>query len=99
KSGEIKKLRERELEPFLRRKKAASVPLFIISEEAQKEAHEFTFNTGTRPHIIVLRDDYLNDENLSGYKQLDLRYIISSNAACSIKIDARDTQKITFIGF
>ena len=87
KSSEIRRLREREIEPFLQRKKISAVPLFIISEEAQKEAHEFIFSTGFNPHIIVLREEHLSDENESGYKKLDLRYLINSNAACSLRID------------
>ncbi|MCL2689718.1 MAG: ComEC/Rec2 family competence protein [Chitinispirillia bacterium] len=93
KCSEIKRVREREIEPFLKRKKVMAVPLFIVSEEAQKEAHEFTFSTGFNPHIIVLRDEHLSDKNESGYKRIDLRYIISSNAACSLKIDTYDTGK------
>jgi len=96
KSGEIRRLREREVEPFLRRKKVMAVPLFIISEEAQKEAHEFIFNTGFNPHIIVLRDEYLSGEHHSGYKKVNLRYLISSNAACSLRIEVNNTGKRIF---
>jgi ComEC/Rec2-related protein len=96
KSDEVRKIREREVEPFLRRKKVTAVQLFIISEEAQKEAHEFIFRTGFSPHIIVLRDGYLSDENQSGYKKLDLRYLISSNSACSLKIGSHDAGRFIF---
>ena len=96
KSDEIRRMREREIEPFIRRKKVTKVPLFIISEEAQKEAHEFIFSTGFNPRIIVLRDEHLSEENESGYKKLDLRYLVSSNAACSLKIETHDTGRFIF---
>ena len=86
--NEIKRMREREIEPLLRRKNITNASLFIVSEEAQEEAHQFMFGTGFTPHILVIREEHLSDKNESGYKRLDLRYLVAPDGACSLRIDS-----------
>lgn len=86
--NEIKKLRRREVESLLWRKNVKDVELFLINEEAEEEAHQFMFSTGFNPHILVMKNEYLDENGGDGYKKLDLRYLVSSGGACSLGIDS-----------
>jgi hypothetical protein len=89
--NDIRQLRTREIEPLLYRKNIKNVSLFLINEEAESEAHEFTFNTDFNPRIVALRRDNIGDgrggenRNDDGYTMIDGQYFVSLSESCDLK--------------
>ncbi|MDR3012908.1 MAG: ComEC family competence protein [Chitinispirillales bacterium] len=100
--NDIRQLRTREVEPFLHRKKIKNVPLFLINQEAEEEAHEFVFSMGLNPHTIVMRPNNADGRSRNnggrnendGYTQIDYRVIISANGACSLRVNSTGRAEI-----
>ena len=88
-SGELKNLRTREIEPLLYRKKIRDIPLLITDETAEGEAHEFAFSTGTNPQIIILQNTRGNrkTEGGEGYTKIEGLRVINAAGSCSLRID------------
>jgi len=84
---EIKMALAREVGGLLYRKKVKDVPLLVINEEAEGEAHEFAFNTNYAPRMIVLRRNAGGRERKDdGYTKIDGRCIVSPEDVCSLRI-------------
>ena len=92
--NEVRNLRVREIEPLLYRKKVRGVPLFVVNEEAEEEAHEFAFNTGFTPRMVVLRRVSANDRKSSdkyhndGYTRVEGRDFVSRDETCSLSVNS-----------
>jgi ComEC/Rec2-related protein len=94
--NEIRNLRLREVEPLLYRKGIRDVPLLIINENAEAEAHEFAFSTGMTPRTVVIknrRGDAQSGEN-ENYTRVDALQIINATRSCSLKITPEGMVKI-----
>ena len=89
--NEIRNLRTREIEPLLYRKRIKDVPLLLINENAEEEAHEFAFSTGTNPRTVVIRNKQGNNKNPNGdddgYTRIDGHQIININGSCTLKVN------------
>ena len=86
--NDVQRILAREAGGLLYRKKVKNVPLLVINEEAEEEAHEFAFNTKYSPRTIVLRRKFDGRGRPDdGYTTIDGRYIISPEEVCSLKID------------
>jgi len=99
--NEVRNLRVREIEPLLYRKKVRDVPLIMVNEEAEEEAHEFAFSTGFTPRMVVLRrisaSDRRNSDKRSndGYTRVDGRDFISRDGTCSLSVGEDGRAELT----
>jgi ComEC/Rec2-related protein len=96
--NEVRNLRVREVEPLLARKKVKGAALILVDENLEDEAHEFAFNTGFNPRIVILREagnrgerrgnnvnaDFIGD----GYKQINAQGFVNPDKTCDIAINA-----------
>jgi len=95
--NEIRNLRVRDIEPLLYMKGVKEVPLFVIDENAEEEAHEFAFSTGTSPRLLVIKNTRGNAKNQGedGYTKINGRRIINASGACSLTVDAEGRVEIS----
>ena len=89
KRNEIRTLRIREVEPLLYRKGINSVPLLLIDENAEEEAHELAFSTGMAPRTVVIRNKRGNGRYQYGerYTRIEGHQFINTGESCSLRID------------
>jgi ComEC/Rec2-related protein len=92
--NEVRNLRVREVEPLLVRKGIKAVPLVVVDEYLEEEAHELAFNTGFDPQMVVLRDGRRRDKGTdftgwqTGYAKIGGAGFISSDGSCRLTVGA-----------
>ncbi len=91
--NEVRNLRVREVEPLLTKKGIKTVPLVVVDEHLEDEAHEFAFSTGFTPQTVVLRDgrrdagkDFMNGR--AGYAKIDGAGFAGSDGSCRLVVGA-----------
>jgi hypothetical protein len=90
--NEVRNLRIREVEPLLFRKGIKAVPLVVVDEHLEDEAHELAFNTGFNPQMVVLRDrrreeagaDFSNGPD--GYKKIYGTGFAGADGVCRLAV-------------
>jgi len=94
--NEVRNLRLREIEPLLYRKGVKDVPLVLIDENAEEEAHEFAFSTGMNPRIITIRNRRGNrqDDYEERYTRIGGGKFINADGACSLWVNSGGKVKI-----
>jgi competence protein ComEC len=89
---EARNLRIRDIEPLLVRKTVRSLPLVVVDETLEDEAHELAFNTGFEPQITVLRDrgaDFASGgDRRYGYTNIDGTGLAAADGSCRLTIGA-----------
>ena len=101
--NEVRNLRVREVEPLLIRKGIKNVPLVVVDEHLEDEAHELAFNTGFAPQMVVLRDGRRdaasNSKNFmdgrEGYKKINGAGFANSDGSCRLAVGAEGRAEVT----
>jgi len=99
--NEVRNLRVREAEPLLTRKGIKSVPLVIVDEHLEEEAHELAFNTGFAPQMVVLRDGRRDAasknfmDGRAGYAKIDGAGFADSDGSCRLTVGADGRVEVT----
>jgi competence protein ComEC len=79
---EARNLRITEAEPLLIRKGVKSLPLVVVDEHLEDEAHELAFDTGFDPLTVVLsKGGFERPDNRHGYAKVDGAGFASSDRA------------------
>ena len=99
--NEVRNLRIREVEPLLTRKGIKSVPLVVVDEHLEEEAHELAFNTGFTPQMVVIRDgrrdaaskNFMNGRD--GYKKINGAGFANSDGSCRLAVGAEGRAEVT----
>jgi len=101
---EVRNLRIREVEPLLVRKGVKKVPLAVVDELLEDEAHELAFNTGFDPQMVVLRDgrrdagaDFMGGRG-DGYKRIPGAGFADADGACRLVVGADGQAEVTIGG-
>ncbi|MDR2694048.1 MAG: ComEC/Rec2 family competence protein [Chitinispirillales bacterium] len=98
--NDARNLRIREVEPLLIRRGVRSVPLVVVDEHLEEEAHEFAFNTGFAPRIVALRDGRRTGGTAGeqgGYAKLDGTGFINSDGTCRLAVGSDGRAAITLL--
>ncbi len=96
---DVRNLRIREVEPLLVRRGVKAVPLVVIDEHLEEEAHEFAFNTGFAPQLAVIRDGRRAGADITGgqggYAKIDGKGFANSDGTCRLLIGADGRAAVT----
>jgi len=101
--NEVRNLRVREVEPLLVRKGIKSVPLVLVDEQLEEEAHELAFSTGFDPQIAVLRDWWRRDKGMDfmgvreGYAKIDGAGFVSFDGSCRLTAGSDGRAAVTIL--
>jgi ComEC/Rec2-related protein len=98
--NEVRNLRVREVEPLLVRRGIKAVPLVVVDEHLEEEAHELAFNTGFAPRLAVIRDGRRTGADLtgggqSGYAKIDGAGFVNSDGTCRLSVGADGRAAVT----
>jgi ComEC/Rec2-related protein len=99
--NEVRNLRIREVEPLLVRKGIKTVPLVVVDEILEEEAHELAFNTGFAPQMVVLRDRRRNAGadlavGRDGYALINGTGFAGADGACRLVVGSDGRGYFTF---
>ncbi len=85
------------------RKGNKAVPLVLVDEHLEEEAHELAFNTGFDPQMVVLRDGRRRDKGMDftggreGYAKIDGAGFVNSDGSCRLTVGADGRAAVTLV--